>query len=125
VFNAQLSTGQINLVANYLSSEYGLPFAYETNLLFSTAALLGDHNHDGVVDGADYTLWRKTGINGQQGYLDWRANYGATVAGFSSGSSAGAGSAAVPEPEALMIVVVGIFAGGLSRRGFQRRFRRN
>ena len=30
--NQQLSTGQINLVANYLSSEYGLPFAYNTTL---------------------------------------------------------------------------------------------
>jgi uncharacterized sulfatase len=121
VFNTQLSTGQINLVANYLSSEYGLPFAYETNLLFSAAALLGDHNHDGVVDGADYTLWRKTGINGQQGYLDWRANYGATVAGFGIGSGASAGSAAVPEPGALMTIVLSILACGLPRRRFQQR----
>ncbi len=35
VFNEQLSVGQINLVANYLSTEYALPFAYETNLLFT------------------------------------------------------------------------------------------
>ncbi len=32
VFNDQLSVGQINLVANYLSSEYALPFAYDTTL---------------------------------------------------------------------------------------------
>jgi arylsulfatase A-like enzyme len=32
VYNDQLTKGQINLVANYLSSEYGLPFAYDTTL---------------------------------------------------------------------------------------------
>jgi uncharacterized sulfatase len=32
VFNDQLSVGQINLVANYLSTEYALPFAYNTTL---------------------------------------------------------------------------------------------
>ncbi|MCA9235696.1 MAG: sulfatase-like hydrolase/transferase [Planctomycetales bacterium] len=32
VYNEQLSIGQINLVANYLSTEYGLPFAYDTTL---------------------------------------------------------------------------------------------
>ena len=67
VFNDQLSIGQINLVANYLSTEYALPFAYETNLLSAQSALVGDYNHDGVVDAADYVVWRKTGINGQQG----------------------------------------------------------
>lgn len=30
VFNSQLTLGEINLVANYLSTEYGLPFAYNT-----------------------------------------------------------------------------------------------
>lgn len=32
VFNEQLTKGQINLVANYLSSEYALPFAYDASL---------------------------------------------------------------------------------------------
>jgi len=110
VFNAQLSVGQINLVANYLSSEYGLPFAYETNVLFPQAALLGDHNHDGIVDGADYILWRKTGIYGQQGYADWRNNFGKTIARLSlSGSSL---TPNVPEPHALTIMGVGIALAG-------------
>jgi hypothetical protein len=40
VFNDQLSVGQINLVANYLSSEYALPFSYSTTLnLFSVDGL--------------------------------------------------------------------------------------
>jgi arylsulfatase A-like enzyme len=32
VFNNQLSKGDINLVANYLSTEYALPFAYDVHL---------------------------------------------------------------------------------------------
>ena len=45
VFNDLLTIGQINLVANYLSTEYALPFAYETNILSAQAALVGDFNH--------------------------------------------------------------------------------
>ncbi|QDU56595.1 hypothetical protein [Aeoliella mucimassa] len=40
VFNEQLDIGQMNLVANYLSSEYNLPFAYQTNFdIFSVDGL--------------------------------------------------------------------------------------
>lgn len=40
VFNDQLSVGQINLVANYLSTEYDLPFDYNTTLnLFEVEGL--------------------------------------------------------------------------------------
>ena len=30
----------------------------------------GDYNGDGSVDAADYVVWRKSNINGQQGYND-------------------------------------------------------
>jgi uncharacterized sulfatase len=108
VFNEQLSIGQINLVANYLSTEYALPFAYETNLLFPASALTGDYNYDGAVDSADYVVWRETGINGQQGYADWRANFGAVVAGMGAGTSAGRLNAQVPEPVAGSTMIVGM-----------------
>jgi hypothetical protein len=124
VFNSQLSVGQINLVANYLSTEYGLPFAYETNLLFSEAALKGDFNHDGLVDATDYTIWRKTGVYGEQGYLDWRANYGATVAGFESGAAMMSGTGSVPEPVATVFVAIAGFGLGLVRRRSRHRFGR-
>ena len=41
--------------------------------------LLGDYNENGTVDAADYVSWREGNINGQQGYLDWRANFGRTL----------------------------------------------
>ena len=41
-------------------------------------SLVGDYNLNGIVDAADYVAWRDTGINGAQGYTDWRANFGKT-----------------------------------------------
>jgi hypothetical protein len=101
VFNDQLTIGQINLVANYLSSEYGLPFAYETNIVSSEAALRGDYNHDGTVDAKDYVVWRNSGTSGQQEYQDWLANYGHSVPGY--GSLADNSSTQVPEPAGSII----------------------
>jgi hypothetical protein len=58
----------------------------------------GDYNQDGTVDAADYVVWRKT-VGSQEGYNTWRTNFGRTAA---SGSLA---IRAVPEPEALVILV--------------------
>jgi hypothetical protein len=76
--------------------------------------LVGDYNDDGTVDAADYVAWRKTDINGAQGYLDWRANFGRT-----SGSGAGlAGGGAVPEPASLAFACAGVLCLWLGyRRG--------
>ena len=43
-----------------------------SQFLFAPAgpALLGDYNDNGKVDAADYVVWRKTNINGPQGYID-------------------------------------------------------
>ncbi|MEX2306910.1 MAG: PEP-CTERM sorting domain-containing protein [Pirellulales bacterium] len=69
------------------------------------AGLTGDYNGDGSVDAADYVVWRKTGINGQQGYIDWRDNFGATAG--SGGGSDAAGQSAVPEPATGLMIVIG------------------
>ncbi|HJQ79668.1 MAG TPA: hypothetical protein VJ828_06915 [Lacipirellulaceae bacterium] len=77
--------------------------------------LVGDYNGDGTVDAADYVVWRKTNINGPQGYVDWRANFGRPP-----GSGAGlGGGAAVPEPASIVFLVVGVLGSwlGACRRG--------
>lgn len=77
------------------------------------SALTGDYNGDGVVDAADYTVWRdaqeagattltnrdpsKSGPVDEDDYVSWRANFGMT-AGAGAGTSAA--SAHVPEPTA-------------------------
>jgi hypothetical protein len=71
---------------------------------FIAVTLPGDFNQDGVVDAADYVVWRKTDGT-QAGYDLWRANFGRTT-------GAGAISiATVPEPASAMLIVVGAAIG--------------
>ena len=58
--------------------------------------LAGDYTNNGVVDAADYVLWRKNNINGAAGYTTWRANFGKPP-----GSGSGLNAAAVPEPSTI------------------------
>jgi len=82
--------------------------------------LPGDYNHNGVVDAADYVVWRDTlgqtvttgtgadgngnGVIDSNDYAFWRAHFGMTAG---SGSST-ATSAAVPEPATLVMFIVGM-----------------
>jgi hypothetical protein len=62
-----------------------------------TPILDGDYNRDGVVDGGDYIVWRKT--SGESTSFDvWRANFGSPSG--TAGHGAMAGPTAVPEPNA-------------------------
>jgi hypothetical protein len=84
-----------------------------------TSGLTGDFNNDGVVDAADYTVWRdnlgaptddplngngdgQAGVTGGD-YIVWRNNFGATnMAAVSSNN------AAVPEPSAIVLIIFGL-----------------
>ena len=80
------------------------------------AGLLGDYNGNGVVDAADYTLWRDNlgapteasiNNNGDGGgvtasdYTYWKTRFGNT-----SGAGAGSVSAAVPEPASFVLLMM-------------------
>ncbi len=104
--------------------------AAHTSSLFSGTGLLnvttavgpvgvpGDYNGNGVVDMADYVLWRNggplqnevnsIGVVDSTDYDSWRARFGNTSG---SGSSLGS-SSAVPEPTSLVLVV--LCMGGLA-----------
>jgi len=110
--------------------------------LFARERLLGDFNSDGLVDAADYTLWRNSvgstgtelpadvagpggrpdGVVDQHDYLCWSANFGLS---FTAGSAARATLAAVPEPFAgvvwLSALVTMAGCGRWSRGGRQTR----
>jgi hypothetical protein len=69
------------------------------------APRMGDFNNDGIVDAADYVVWR-SGLGTtytQADYDTWRANFGKNNA--ASGAS-GFAASAVPEPPALPISLI-------------------
>ena len=91
---------------------------WNTSLLYTTGVLSvvspgvpGDYNDNGVVDSADYVLWRKnnntaitlpndsTPGTDNSDYDVWRSHFGQTV-----GSGVGAG-AAVPEPTCAVLLL--------------------
>lgn len=83
---------------------------------YVTSALAGDYNNNGVVDGADYVVWRNGGApdSSQAGYTLWRSSFG------SSGSGAGlGGSGAVPEPTAVALVALSLVGLVVKRRGIR------
>jgi hypothetical protein len=80
------------------------------------AALAGDYNNDGIVNAADYTVWRNNlggsalpfnetasiGTVDEADYQAWKDDFGATAdAGAASSSS-------VPEPTTLVLLLVGL-----------------
>ncbi len=98
---------------------------------FSPTYSNGDYNNNGVVDTADYVLWRKTlgqtvklgwGADGDlSGVIDagdfsiWKTNYGKLVPNVSA-SGAGGGLDAVPEPASIILAVAVLMAMATVRR---------
>lgn len=81
----------------------------------------GDYNNNGVVDAADYVLWRNGGplqnevdtpgtVNAVD-YAAWRARFGNTA-----GAGASLGGAAVPEPSLCLLMLGGLLAVAARRR---------
>lgn len=82
--------------------------------IVTAPALPGDYNQNGIVDAADYVVWRNNegtnnplpndpigGTIGPAHYNQWRAHFGQSAG---AGAAAGLpGSAAVPEPPALTL----------------------
>jgi hypothetical protein len=109
-----------------LAFRYGVQvddFAVAATAMNNAAGVMGDYNGNGIVDAADYTVWRDTlgsisnlaadgNINGviDAGDYDvWKSNFG-------NHSGAGAGvNAAVPEPATCVLLLAGTLAL-LSRR---------
>jgi hypothetical protein len=108
--------------------------AWNTSQLYTTGVLSvvsagvpGDYNNNGVVDAADYVVWRKNnntaatlpndstpGMVDNSDYTVWRSHFGQTAG---AGSGLGVAIGAVPEPAAWMLVSIAFaVVGGRQRK---------
>jgi cytochrome c peroxidase len=115
-----LTSDQINDIVAFLNTLTDNSFL--TNQLFSDpfVTLPGDYNGDGVVDSADYIVWRKNvgdttslvadGNNDHHtdnlDYAVWRQNLGKTWQDLAYGSGGGLSSPSVPEPGGAVLVAL-------------------
>jgi hypothetical protein len=122
------SSGTLNAAGLTLdpsdAGQFSLGVTSNSLVLTVAAGVQGDYNGNGIVDAADYTVWRDNlggsslpnrgdgiaGAIGQADYNFWKSRFGAT-----SGSGAG-GVASVPEPCCLSLVIVTIATAGLGYR---------
>ena len=99
-----------------------IPLTVSNGSLTLSLAPHGDYNNNGVVDAADYVVWRKNentmnslpndpngGTIGATQYNIWRVN-------FDQVAAAGAISGAVPEPANLGILLLGTLVISFRRR---------
>jgi hypothetical protein len=100
------------------SKRTGEDIIYVTDLIANQNAYAGDYNNNGVVDAADYTLWRDNigapagmlpndvdgGVIDMDQYNTWRTNYGTGGSAAVSFEFVG-----VPEPGSL-VVAAGLMA---------------
>jgi hypothetical protein len=99
-------------------------FSIGTTLALGIA---GDYNNNGVVDAADYPVWRKRfnqattipnditpGTVVAQDYIEWQNRFGKTTFEFGAGSS-------IPEPATTFLAVTLISAALLPRCGQRHR----
>jgi autotransporter-associated beta strand protein len=79
---------------------------------FIAPPLAGDFNENGVVDTADYIVWRSgLGVAYTQADYDvWRTNFGRTA-----GSGASNNAAAVPEPSSFVLLLLSFVICTLKR----------
>ncbi|MEM8864547.1 MAG: dockerin type I domain-containing protein [Planctomycetota bacterium] len=129
---ATLSVSQITVTNQVAAGGEGFPVVYFggrvnpgnlTSLVRLAPADIstGDFNGDGVVDAADYTVWRDSlgsdflltadadgsGVIDIADYQIWKANYGTPTPGQIT---------TTPEPSALLLVALASFALALPRR---------
>jgi hypothetical protein len=129
MFNFVSATGGISGNFDSLTQPAGMPaglffgLAYQATFaqLVVIDHLPGDYNKNGVVDAADYVVWRDTagdvvsalgGADGNgNGVIDagdynfWRGHFGDTAAGSGSGAAT---SVAVPEPKTFLLLTIGV-----------------
>ena len=110
VFKRTLTDADANALGFELAQKYGIETSF-------TEGVAGDYNNNGIVDAADYTVWRDQfgqsfalpnedpgstpGMVTTEDYDYWKAHFGATAGGGSLASGT------VPEPGMLVMAITG------------------
>jgi autotransporter-associated beta strand protein len=102
-----------------IGGTHRLLYGANSLLLTMSAGVPGDYNNNGIVDAADYVVWRKGlgTIYTQNDYDVWRAHFGQS-SGAGAGGGSGLSEAAVPEPatSSLLLFALSTIALGWRRR---------
>jgi hypothetical protein len=100
----QRNAGGIYITDDILPNPWNRLPNYWNSLVDAVAAINADYNGNGVVDAADFVVWRKAD-GPQAGYDSWRAN-------FASPAAAGLLTCVtVPEPANRMLLILGAALG--------------
>ena len=100
--------GLITGMGNYYDGPGGLSDGSAHSSWMSPASLStipGDFNGNGVVDAADYVVWRKTDGT-PAGYNAWRTHFGQPTGARTGTVGASSTQVAVPEPATLVLLVI-------------------
>ncbi|MGE3240169.1 MAG: pentapeptide repeat-containing protein [Pirellulales bacterium] len=103
-------TGTFNIASPYAWNLSKLYTTGEATLL-AVSKLPGDFNGNGIVDAADYSVWRN-GLGSTYTSADydvWKAHFGQAIGG---GSEAQFSNFAVPEPASAVLLALGAVAMG-------------
>ncbi len=113
--------GSLSSSAANKSNYFGGMGILSVTTLGAVLGVTSDYNNDGIVNAADYTVWRNNlggdaaalahrdpnnaGVVSQADYDSWKANFGA-VAG--AGAGAVSASGAVPEPSTVVLACLAL-----------------
>jgi hypothetical protein len=121
--------GSVSLPSLVNGLSWNTSLLYTTGVISVSSPVLGDYNQNGIVDAADYTVWRDTvgstadlRANGDNtgasaGKID-SADYAVWKSQFGAHSGSGAGStgifyATVPEPTAWLLSLIATIGVGV------------
>ena len=116
ILTADQITGEFqNVSLPSLSWQYNWRLDYLADAVRLVVVATGDFNDDGVVDAADFIVWRKFGGTPRYCFI-WQTNFGSTAVVGSAQHVDSFTGESVPEPASRLMLIVAIGVGIWQRR---------